>query len=170
MILDEIGRGTSTYDGLSLAWAVSEHISGQIKCRTLFATHYHQLTELAELLPNVINLNVLVREWADEIVFLHRIVPGGTDKSYGIHVARLAGIPRAVIHRARELLERLETSSPDAIAVPNANVKREGADGSQMMLFAGPTDHFAEVLGKLDLDNMSPMDALKVLKELQEKT
>ena len=165
VILDEVGRGTSTYDGLSLAWAVTEHISGKINCRTLFATHYHQLTELAELLPNVINLNVLVREWADEIVFLHRIVPGGTDKSYGIHVARLAGIPRAVIHRARELLEKLETSSPEAISTPNANV----ANSSQMMLFSQARSHLAEAIKKLDLDNMSPMDAMKALRELQEK-
>ena len=147
VILDEVGRGTSTYDGLSLAWAVSEHISEKIKCRTLFATHYHELTELSEILGNVINLNVLVREWADEIVFLHRIVPGGTDKSYGIHVARLAGIPRTVVHRARELLERLETTS---------------ADG-------GPTDQLAELLKGLDVDKMSPVEAQAALKQLQEK-
>ncbi len=177
VILDEVGRGTSTYDGLSLAWAVTEHICSHIRCRTLFATHYHQLTELAELLPNVINLNVLVREWADEIVFLHRIVPGGTDKSYGIHVARLAGIPRAVIHRARELLQRLETAAcgeprrtaPDAIPAPHTSSKKKAANGSQMMLFSQPTNHLAEAINSLDLDNLSPTDALKALKELQEK-
>jgi len=92
VILDEVGRGTSTYDGLSLAWAITEHIATKIKCRTLFATHYHELTELSELFGNIKNYNVAVREWADEVVFLHKILPGGTDKSYGIHVAKLAGV------------------------------------------------------------------------------
>src|SRR6185312_12929793 len=94
VILDEIGRGTSTYDGLSLAWAVVEHLHDRIGCRTLFATHYHELTELADKLPGVANLNVAVREWQDTIVFLHEIVPGAADKSYGIHVAQIAGVPR----------------------------------------------------------------------------
>ena len=94
MILDEIGRGTSTYDGLSLAWAIVEHLHDQIGCRTLFATHYHELTDLASSLAGVKNLNVAVREWEDEVVFLHKIVAGAADKSYGIHVARLAGVPR----------------------------------------------------------------------------
>ena len=94
VILDEVGRGTSTYDGLSLAWAITEHLANAVKCRTLFATHYHELTELGQLLVNVKNLNVAVREWAGDVVFLHKIIPGGTDKSYGIHVAKLAGIPK----------------------------------------------------------------------------
>jgi DNA mismatch repair protein MutS len=174
VILDEVGRGTSTYDGLSLAWAVSEHISQKINCRTLFATHYHELTELAEILDNVINLNVLVREWTDEIVFLHRIVPGGTDKSYGIHVARLAGVPRGVIHRARELLERLETSSTDGGPSSHANLQSiKGPEvkftRSQMMLFSEPPNKLAELLKNFDTDSMSPMEALAALKELQER-
>ena len=101
MILDEVGRGTSTYDGLALAWAITEHLATRLKCRTLFATHYHELTELAELFDNVRNFNVAVREWMDEVVFLHRIVPGGTDKSYGIHVAKLAGIPKSILTRSQ---------------------------------------------------------------------
>ncbi|MHC5075607.1 MAG: DNA mismatch repair protein MutS, partial [Planctomycetota bacterium] len=105
VILDEVGRGTSTYDGLSLAWAITEYIATQVKCRTLFATHYHELTELAELFGNVKNCNVAVREWMDEVVFLHKIVPGGTDKSYGIHVAKLAGIPKSILERSLEILE-----------------------------------------------------------------
>src|SRR5690606_23221649 len=96
VILDEIGRGTSTLDGLSLAWAIAEHLT-QRQCRTLFATHYHELTALAESYPNVMNLNVTVREWNDQIVFLHRIVPGATDRSYGIHVAKIAGLPPTVV-------------------------------------------------------------------------
>jgi DNA mismatch repair protein MutS len=108
VILDEIGRGTSTYDGVSLAWAISEHLHDQIGCRSLFATHYHELAQLAETLPGLRNYNVLVKEQADGIVFLHRIAPGGADKSYGIHVARLAGVPTAVLERAGQVLLELE--------------------------------------------------------------
>ena len=105
VILDEIGRGTSTLDGLSLAWAIAEHIASNVRCRTLFATHYHELTDLAQRFKGVKNLNVAVREWEDQVVFLHRIVEGGTDRSYGIHVARLAGVPAPVLDRARQLLD-----------------------------------------------------------------
>jgi len=108
IILDEVGRGTSTFDGLSIAWAVTEHICRKIGAKTLFATHYHELTDLADQFPEVENANVLVREWGDEVVFLHRIGPGATDKSYGIHVARLAGLPGSVVERARELLHSFE--------------------------------------------------------------
>ncbi|UCF17647.1 MAG: DNA mismatch repair protein MutS, partial [Phycisphaerales bacterium] len=107
VILDEVGRGTSTYDGLSLAWAITEHIANRLRCRTLFATHYHELTELSELFENVKNCNVAVREWMDEVVFLHKILPGGTDKSYGIHVAKLAGVPATILERSKEILEEL---------------------------------------------------------------
>ena len=104
VILDEIGRGTSTYDGMSLAWSVVEHLHEHVGCRTLFATHYHELTDLEKSLPGVKNLNVAVREWQDEVVFLHKIVEGAADKSYGIHVARLAGVPREVIERSKDIL------------------------------------------------------------------
>ena len=113
MILDEIGRGTSTYDGLSLAWAIAEHLHDQIGCRTLFATHYHELTELAEPLAAACGTyNVAVREWQDEVVFLHKIVAGAADKSYGIHVARLAGVPRTCVERAKQVLAQLEATAP----------------------------------------------------------
>jgi DNA mismatch repair protein MutS len=118
VILDEIGRGTSTFDGVSLAWAITEYLHNQVGCRTLFATHYHELAELAETLPALRNYNVLVREWQDEIVFLHKIAPGSADKSYGIHVARLAGVPPEVLDRAREVLERLEAHHVDAPVRP----------------------------------------------------
>src|SRR5262249_32177835 len=108
VILDEIGRGTSTYDGLSLAWAITEHLHDRIGARTLFATHYHELTQLAETLPRLRNYNAMVREVRGEVVFLHQIVPGPADESYGIHVARLAGIPKPVLERAQQVLERLE--------------------------------------------------------------
>jgi DNA mismatch repair protein MutS len=113
VILDEIGRGTSTYDGVSLAWAITEHLHTQIGCRALFATHYHELAQLAETLPQLRNYNVLVREWQDDIVFLHKIAAGGADKSYGIHVARLAGVPREVLERARAVLHQLESHHLD---------------------------------------------------------
>ena len=110
IVLDEIGRGTSTFDGLSLAWSIVEHLHNRVGAKTLFATHYHELTELAARLPRLKNFNVAVREWRDQIVFLRRIVEGGTDKSYGIHVARLAGVPKDVLDRAREILRNLEES------------------------------------------------------------
>ena len=108
MILDEIGRGTSTYDGLSLAWAIVEHLHDQLGCRTLFATHYHELTDLRQTLTGIRNLNVAVKEWQEDVVFLHKIIEGAADKSYGIHVARLAGIPSQVNERAKQILARLE--------------------------------------------------------------
>jgi len=110
IVLDEIGRGTSTFDGLSLAWSIVEHLHNQVGAKTLFATHYHELTELAARLPRLKNFNVAVREWHDQIVFLRKIVEGGTDKSYGIQVARLAGVPKPVLERAKEILRNLEDS------------------------------------------------------------
>jgi DNA mismatch repair protein MutS len=118
IILDEIGRGTSTFDGLSIAWAVAEYLHNQVGAKTLFATHYHELTELAATLPRVKNYNVAVREWHDQVVFLHKIVPGGTDKSYGIQVARLAGLPKEVIQRAKEVLANLEEAELSADGKP----------------------------------------------------
>ena len=108
VILDEIGRGTSTYDGISLAWAIIEFLHEKINCRTLFATHYHELTDLSDTFPRIRNLNVAVREWNDEVVFLHKIIEGATDKSYGIHVARLAGVPNEVLDRATQILSQME--------------------------------------------------------------
>ena len=130
VILDEIGRGTSTFDGLSIAWSVAEYLNTTLRARTLFATHYHELTELARLLPATKNYNVAVREWGDHIVFLRKIVPGGTDKSYGIQVARLAGLPAAVLKRAKEILRELEEEQLDDIGQPRlakAKQKKEKA-------------------------------------------
>jgi DNA mismatch repair protein MutS len=110
IVLDEIGRGTSTFDGLSLAWSIVEHLHNQVGAKTLFATHYHELTELAGRLSRLKNCNVAVREWNDQVVFLHKIVEGGADKSYGIQVARLAGVPRPIVERAKEILRNLEES------------------------------------------------------------
>jgi DNA mismatch repair protein MutS len=123
VILDEIGRGTSTFDGLSIAWSVAEFLHDKIKARTLFATHYHELTKLADERSGVCNFNVAVREWNDQIIFLRKIVPGGADKSYGIQVARLAGLPKEILDRAREILSHLEAPN-GALAQPRKTRKR----------------------------------------------
>lgn len=171
VILDEIGRGTSTYDGLSLAWAITEHLHEQIGCRTLFATHYHELTQLDESLPRVANLNVAVKEWNDEVVFLHRIVKGGADKSYGIHVARLAGIPKTVNERAMDVLAQLEADHRDAFDRPTITAPNSGSSGSgnyQMTLF-GFADHpLLDEIQKLEINDMSPNEALQFLQNAKE--
>ncbi len=169
VILDEIGRGTSTYDGVSLAWAVVEYLHDQIGCRTLFATHYHELTDLAKTLSSVRNLNVAVREWEDQVVFLHKIVEGAADKSYGIHVARLAGVPREVNHRAKQILAQLEQEHLDDDGRPK--IGRRGKSRRigdlQLTLFAAEPHPLIEKLRALDLDNLSPIAALQLLNQWQ---
>ncbi len=169
VILDEIGRGTSTYDGLSLAWAIVEHLHDRNKSRTLFATHYHELIELQQSLPSVRNWNVSVKEWDDQVVFLHRIVPGGADKSYGIHVARLAGIPRGVNERAKEILGQLEVNhlnryGQSKIAPPP---KKSGA--IQLTLFQWQENEIVDELKSLDLTNLTPLAALQLLESMQRR-
>jgi DNA mismatch repair protein MutS len=134
VILDEIGRGTSTFDGLSIAWSVAEYLNSTLRARTLFATHYHELTELAKLLPATKNYNVAVREWGDHIVFLRKIVPGGTDKSYGIQVARLAGLPAAVLKRAKEVLRQLEEDQIDDKGLPKMAKAKQKKDKAREVL------------------------------------
>ena len=166
VILDEVGRGTSTYDGLSLAWAISEHIALRLKCRTLFATHYHELTELEKLLDGTTNLNVSVREWADEVIFLHKISKGGTDRSYGVHVARLAGVPKDVIDRAKALLPQLQAHLAEGLDMPELAHRAKQA-AAQMQLFADPATRIARELKDADLDNMTPIQALDLLRKLR---
>ncbi len=163
LVLDEIGRGTSTYDGLSIAWAVVEYIHNhpRLRARTLFATHYHELTQLSDLLPGVRNYNVAVSETEDGVIFLHKIVPGGTDRSYGIHVAQLAGLPRPVIVRASEILHQLEASSGKAVRI-NPNLVE------QLTLFPETNPLLAE-LKELDVNALSPIEALNRLYEWQRK-
>jgi DNA mismatch repair protein MutS len=171
VILDEIGRGTSTYDGLSLAWAITEHLHEQVGCRTLFATHYHELTQLEESLPRVANLNVAVKEWNEEVVFLHRIVRGGADKSYGIHVARLAGIPPQVNERAKDVLAQLEADHRDALDRPTIQSPGASTGGGpyQMTLF-GFADHpLLEEVQKLDVNAMTPIEAMQFLQNAKAK-
>jgi len=162
IILDEIGRGTSTYDGLSIAWAVVEFIHNRpdLGAKTLFATHYHELVDLADILPRVKNFNVAVAEEGDRVVFLHRIVPGSTDRSYGIHVAQLAGMPRTVIARAREVLTELEGR------VSTKERAMHSRPSLQIPLFA-QASRLAEEIRRLDPDSMSPLEAITRLYELK---
>jgi DNA mismatch repair protein MutS len=166
VILDEIGRGTSTLDGLSLAWAIAEFIAVEVQCRTLFATHYHELTDLGQRLRGVRNLNVAVREWEDQVVFLHRIVEGGTDRSYGIHVARLAGVPPEVLKRARQLLSELAVQHVGSAKAPRS---KRVDDVDQMELFVDPAREIVKTLAGANLDELSPMQAFDLLRELQKK-
>jgi DNA mismatch repair protein MutS len=169
VILDEIGRGTSTFDGISLAWAITEHIHDHLGCRTLFATHYHELVELEKTKPRLRNANVAVCETGGEIVFLHRIVPGGADQSYGIHVARLAGIPPTVLDRAREILAFLEKQhgpDPGPPAGPVRKVKTGRA--LQNSLFSALPDPLLNELKRVDVSTLGPEAALALIKHLKE--
>ncbi len=163
LVLDEIGRGTSTYDGVSIAWAVVEYLHNhpQLRAKTLFATHYHELTQLADLLPGVRNYNVAVSEAEGRVVFLHKIVPGGADRSYGIHVGQLAGLPRPVIQRADEILRQLEASSGKAVRINPQSAR-------QMALFP-ETNPLLDELRRLDVNALSPIEALNRLYEWQKR-
>ncbi|MEM7231455.1 MAG: DNA mismatch repair protein MutS [Planctomycetota bacterium] len=171
VILDEVGRGTSTFDGVSLAWAITEHIAEKTRSRTLFATHYHELTALAMSYPSVANFNFAVKEWNDEIIFLRKVVEGGADKSYGIHVARLAGIPKAVIDRAKEILSNLESQSLDIDDRPAIARRRDApkAKTLQLDLFTNANDSLLRELKEMRVDEMTPLDALQFLSELKNR-
>jgi len=166
VILDEVGRGTSTYDGLSLAWAITEHIANSVKCRTFFATHYHELTALADLLVNVKNCNVAVREWMDEVVFLHKILSGGTDKSYGIHVAKLAGLPKTILDRSGEILTDLEKTFEKEAAGDKLSKKRTIKETAEP-LFDQKSQNVLERLKKLDVNGLTPIEAINLLDEIK---
>jgi DNA mismatch repair protein MutS len=163
LILDEVGRGTSTYDGVSIAWSVVEYLHNhpRLRAKTLFATHYHELTRLGDLLPGVSNYHVAVSEADGKVVFLHKILPGSADRSYGIHVALLAGLPRPVIQRADEILRQLENSSGDVVHL-DEQIPR------QMALFP-TTNPLLEDLEDIDLNGLSPIEALNKLYEWQKK-
>ena len=170
ILLDEIGRGTSTYDGVSIAWSVTEHLHDRVGAKAVFATHYHELTRLGDLLPGVRNLNVAVRETADEIVFLRRLEEGGADRSYGIQVARLAGLPSSLIERAMELLAELEGRYSDDESPlgmrPRAPGGHHGAEPPQLSLFEAPHP-LVERIRELNPDGMTPLEALAVLYDLR---
>jgi DNA mismatch repair protein MutS len=171
VLLDEIGRGTSTYDGVAIAWAVTEHLHDRVGCKTMFATHYHELMQLPERLQHARNYNVAVRETGDTVVFLHRLVPGGTDRSYGIHVAQLAGLPDGVVRRAREILGALEGEHRMVPGAPPEAAR----DPGQLALFADGTapdptpDPTIEELRLLDVNALTPLEALNRLAELKRR-
>jgi DNA mismatch repair protein MutS len=189
VLLDEVGRGTATFDGLSIAWAVVEHLQKHTRARTLFATHYHELTELADLLPAVQNVHVAVKETPNEIIFLRHVEPGSASKSYGIEVARLAGLPRSVIERAREVLRKHEQSEHElserlssgadasAAAIDNAMAESPGFSLAssvsppkrQEMLFTPIDREVLEKLRSLDLDQLTPLEALTLLAALKKQ-
>jgi DNA mismatch repair protein MutS len=169
VLLDEIGRGTSTYDGISIAWSVSEHLHDAIGCKTVFATHYHELTQLADTLVAVRNYNVRVREVGDQILFLHRLEPGGADRSYGIEVGRLAGLPAGVLSRARELLALLEAEQivPKS---PRLTRMKEKMVNTQLGLFAPAAHPVIQRLQTLEPNQMTPLQALDMLAKLVDET
>ncbi|HKI02721.1 MAG TPA: DNA mismatch repair protein MutS [Thermoanaerobaculia bacterium] len=172
VILDEVGRGTATFDGLSLAWAIVEYLHEHRRPKTLFATHYHELTELASLLPRVVNRTMAVKEWDERIVFLRRVVPGSADKSYGLHVARLAGLPPTVIERAGEILANLEAQEYDPNGKPRlarGNAAPETGGPAQLTLFAPPEQVVASLLRDVDVDQLTPLAALNLLHSLKSR-
>jgi len=202
IILDEIGRGTSTFDGISIAWAVAEFIHEKLRARTLFATHYHELTDLALTMDRVKNFNVAIKEWNDQIIFLRKVIEGGADKSYGIQVARLAGLPSGVIERAREVLANLEKAEFDEQGVPVAAPKSRRGDAEtgrrgekadkgtggqgetadagtrgrgdavrerQLGLFAARDANLVREIAELDLNSITPLDAMNKLAEIKKK-
>ena len=167
IVLDEVGRGTSTFDGISIAWAVAEYIVNRIRARTLFATHYNELTELSMALEGVKNYNVTVREWGDEIIFLRKIEPGPADKSYGIQVARLAGLPEEVVSKAKEVLGNLEQAEFSNKGLPRVLGAKDAPKAQQLDLFAPNYEPVIKKLMSIDVDRISPEDAIKKLKQLR---
>jgi DNA mismatch repair protein MutS len=172
IVLDEIGRGTSTFDGISIAWAVAEylHDNGHVAAKTLFATHYHELTELSLTCARVKNLNIAVREWNEQIIFLRKIIKGPASHSYGIQVARLAGLPSAVIDRAKEILANLESGEMAEEGQPRLAQRADGIHqppSPQMSLFDAGVDPVREKLADLDISVISPLEGLNFLHELQ---
>jgi DNA mismatch repair protein MutS len=177
VLLDEVGRGTSTFDGLSIAWAISEYLHNSIKCKAVFATHYHQLTQLEGVLPGVRNYSIAVKEENGKITFLRTVVPGATDKSYGVHVARLAGVPDEVTKRADEILKEIEN---EAVIEPLSKNKkgRKSSKYTQLIFFDTPAvegkimqpqsqDPVLEDIRTMDVDSLTPRDALNRLAEYQ---
>jgi len=166
ILLDEVGRGTSTFDGLAIAWAVTEELHERGRgAKVIFATHYHELTALADRLDRVKNFHVAVKEWSDEIIFLHKVRPGGTDRSYGIQVARLAGLPAGVITRAREILADLSQSSRAPVAADGP----ARSESSQLGLFPSAPDPVLKELLALETSTLTPLQALNLLHEWQQR-
>jgi DNA mismatch repair protein MutS len=171
VILDEIGRGTATFDGLSIAWATMEHLHEKNRARALFATHFHELTELAKQLPRVVNLTMRVTDWNGEVVFLHEVLPGAADRSYGIQVAKLAGLPPAVVTRAQEILRLLEASdrrTPVETLIADLPLFSHAAQYIRPVMPGAPADPLRETLAAIDPDALSPREALQALYKLKQ--
>jgi DNA mismatch repair protein MutS len=167
LLLDEVGRGTSTFDGLAIAWAVAEYLHDQTRAKVLFATHFHELTDLARERPRVKNLSMAVREWGAEVIFLRRVIEQPASRSYGIEVARLAGLPDTIIARAREILANLEQGELDEAGMPRiARERRAATPRPQMSLFRPAETRAIDELRALDVEHMTPMDALNALAHL----
>jgi DNA mismatch repair protein MutS len=169
VLLDEIGRGTSTYDGVSIAWSVSEYLHDRVRCKTVFATHYHELTQLPDELVSACNYSVEVKEVGEEVLFLHRLVAGGADRSYGIEVGRLAGLPPVVLERARKLLALFEGEEiVSALGGAGKKGNRAGAKtaGDQLAFFTSAPDPLVEDLKRLEPEKMTPIEALALLDRL----
>ena len=169
ILLDEVGRGTSTFDGISIAWAVAEHILNTIHARTLFATHYNELTELALTHDGVRNYNSAVKEWGDEIIFLRKIEKGPADKSYGIQVARLAGLPDTIISRAKEVLANLEKEELNETGKPRFADRKTKKGTAQLDLFASLTDSVVTDIKNIDVKGLTPQEALRKLIEIKKR-
>ena len=167
IVLDEIGRGTSTFDGISIAWAVADflHNNPKVAARTLFATHYHELTALADVHPRIVNFNVEVRQWKGKIVFLRKIIPGGASHSYGIQVAKLAGLPEPVIARANEVLHTLEQET--IVADTGGDDSQKNDSGSSRQLFDEEDSRVSARLNSVDINRITPLEAINVLDELK---
>ena len=167
VILDEIGRGTSTYDGLSIAWAVAEYIADKEKCgaKTLFATHYHEMTTLEEAGNGIKNYSIAVKEKGEDVIFLRKIVQGGTDQSYGIHVAKLAGVPQAVVKNANQILKTLERKS----VLKNSKEKEEkNVQAGQLDMYNYKLAEIAQQIDKININELTPIEALNILVKLKE--
>ena len=171
LILDEVGRGTSTFDGLSIAWAAVEHIAGEkCKARALFATHYHELSELEGQLPGVTNYRITAKEQGEDVIFLRKIVPGGADRSYGVAVARLAGLPKSLISRARQIMARLEVDGEMNGSIGKTILdKRKNSGNRQVGMMDYKPMELTDEIAKLDVVSMTPIEALNKLFELNEK-
>jgi DNA mismatch repair protein MutS len=169
ILLDEVGRGTSTFDGISIAWALTEYLHGRIGAKTLFATHYHELNELADIFPRIKNYKVDVREYGDKVIFLHKVVPGFADHSYGIQVAQMAGLPEEVTDRAKKILKNLEDSELNVYSSGRQLKGRIPPPDIQMTLFEMKDDKLRDDIRKLNVEKMTPLEALQKLAELQKR-
>jgi DNA mismatch repair protein MutS len=170
ILLDEIGRGTSTFDGISIAWALTEYLHNHIGAKTLFATHYHELNELADVFPRIKNYKVDVREYSDKVIFLHKVLPGFADHSYGIQVAQMAGLPEEVTERAKLVLKNLESS--DLVVRDKGLINGRGKTKEemvQMAMFEVKDDKLRAELRTLDIEHMTPLEAMQTLSVLKKK-